>query len=99
MYVYRIRKYIGAYAVVLGHLDAIIFTAGVGENSALIREKISEGLQIIQTQLDNEKNKNKATGIKELQSTESKVKILVVPTNEDLEIAEQVSELLIAKNN
>jgi acetate kinase len=99
MYVYRIRKYIGAYAVVLGDLDAIIFTAGVGENSALIREKVCEGLEIIHTELDNEKNKNKATGIKELQSSKSKVKILVVPTNEELEIAEQVSELLITNNN
>ncbi len=89
MYVYRIKKYIGAYAAALGHLDAIIFTAGVGENSAFIREKVCEGLNIIGIRLDKELNETGQAGIRAIESAESNVKILVVPTNEELEIASQ----------
>lgn len=94
MYVYRIKKYIGAYAAALGRLDAIIFTAGVGENSDLIRKKVCENLQILGLALDNDKNMERRKGIRQVQSPDSKVAILVVPTNEELEIANQVVELM-----
>ncbi len=94
IYCYRIRKYIGAYAVALGKLDAIIFTAGVGENSAFIREKVCEGLQILEIEIDSMRNQEKGKGNRALQSEESKVKILVIPTNEELEIALQAKRLL-----
>ncbi|MFY0652804.1 MAG: acetate kinase [Cyclobacteriaceae bacterium] len=94
MYAYRIRKYIGAYAVALGRVDAIIFTAGVGENSVLIREKVCKGLEIINAQLDSSKNENIDEGIAEIQTEDSDIKLLVVPTNEELEIADQASHLL-----
>ena len=95
MYVYRIKKYIGAYAAILTRLDALIFTAGVGENSPLIREKVCEGLGILGIKLDRTKNAGKASGgSRELQADESAVSIMVVPTNEELEIANQVMSLL-----
>lgn len=89
MYVYRIKKYIGAYAAALGKVDALIFTAGVGENSAFIREKVCENLDILGIALDGELNNAGDRGIRAIQSAESKVNILVVPTNEELEIAAQ----------
>ncbi len=89
MYVYRIRKYIGAYAASLGRLDALIFTAGVGENSDFIRDKVCDGLAILGVVLDPKLNKDNQKGIRAIEGAESKVKILVVPTNEELEIATQ----------
>lgn len=94
MYVYRIRKYIGAYAVAVGRLDAIIFTAGVGENSAFIREKVCADLDILGVKLDRDKNKNVTDKISEFQTSQSQVKLLVVPTNEELEIALQAEKLV-----
>jgi acetate kinase len=94
MYVYRIRKYIGAYAAILGRLDAIIFTAGVGENSSLIREKVCEHLEILGIELDHDKNIQTTVGIKEIHSSASQVHLMVVPTNEELEIANQTYAIL-----
>ncbi len=87
MYAYRIKKYIGAYAAALNGLDALIFTAGVGENDALTRRLACKDLSYLGIQLDEEANSKREQGIRELQSAESKVKILIVPTNEELEIA------------
>ena len=78
MYVYRIKKFIGAYAAALGNLDAILFTAGVGENSAFIREKVCEGLDILGLNLDKALNEANNRGTRAIQTKESKVKILVV---------------------
>lgn len=90
MYVYRIKKYIGAYAAALGRIDALIFTAGVGENSAFIREKVCEELGILGIEIDPGLNTAKNTGeTRAIETSESKVKVLVVPTNEELEIATQ----------
>lgn len=94
MYVYRIRKYIGAYVAVLGRVDALIFTAGVGENSTLIREKVCEDMEMLGIALDLARNRNGTGGIRELQVTGSVVNIMVVPTNEELEIANQAMDLL-----
>ena len=94
MYVYRIRKYLGAYAIALGRLDAIIFTAGVGESSPLVRELVCENLDIIGAKLDAQKNSIGEKGTRSINSSDSKVNILVVPTNEELEIANQAVGLL-----
>ncbi len=94
MYVYRIKKYIGAYAATLGRLDALIFTAGVGENSAFIREKVCQGLEMLGIELDQDLNTAAVRETRALESASGKVKILVVPTNEELEIALQTYPLL-----
>jgi acetate kinase len=91
---YRIRKYIGSYAAILNGLDAIIFTAGIGENSAITRQLACEDLEFLGIELDLEKNKIRSKEIREIQSKTSKVKILVVPTNEEIEIAKQTYQLI-----
>ncbi|MXV17228.1 acetate/propionate family kinase [Hufsiella ginkgonis] len=93
LYAYRIKKYIGSYAAVLNGLDAVIFTAGVGENDALIRKLVCADLDYLGIQLDEEKNGSREKGIREINTAASGVKILVVPTNEELEIAKQCYEL------
>ncbi len=93
MNAYRIKKYIGAYTAVLNGLDAIVFTAGIGENSDVIRALVCEELDYLDIVLDKEKNKTRSGGIREIQHESSKVKILVVPTNEELEIAKQAMAL------
>jgi acetate kinase len=94
IYAYRIRKYIGSYAAVLNGLDAIIFTAGVGENDAGTRQRVCQEMQFLGIHLDEEKNRIPSTEIREININGSHVKILVVPTNEELEIAKQCYELL-----
>ncbi|WP_455367814.1 acetate kinase [[Eubacterium] cellulosolvens] len=92
---YRLKKYIGAYYAALGNIDAIVFTGGVGENSWLHRWKICNGLESIGLTLSEEKNKNAKRGEEVLISPESsKIKVLVIPTNEELVIAEDVVALL-----
>jgi acetate kinase len=91
---YRIRKFIGSYTAVLNGLDAIIFTAGIGENSALMRELACENLTFLGIELDLEKNNEHSKEIREIQSSTSKVKILIVPTNEEIEIAKQSYQLI-----
>ncbi len=94
MYAYRIRKYIGAYSAALNGLDAIIFTAGVGENDELIRKLSASNLEYLGISLDNEKNQVRSLEIHEINTNSSGVKILVIPTNEELEIARQCFDLL-----
>jgi acetate kinase len=94
MYAYRIKKYIGSYAAVLNGLDAIVFTAGIGENDSVIREKSCEQMDFLGIELDTEKNNTRAKGIREINKEGSPVKILVIPTNEELEIVRQCFELL-----
>ena len=91
---YRIRKYIGSYIAVLNGLDAIVFTAGIGENSAEMRKLCCENLDFLGIKLNKEKNEIRSKEIREIQSSTSKVKILVIPTNEELEIAKQTFNLL-----
>ena len=94
MNTYRIKKYIGAYTAIMNGLDAIVFTAGIGENSSLIRKMVCENLSYLGIELDQEKNKNLTDGISAIQTLASKVDILVIPTNEELEIAKQTYNLL-----
>jgi acetate kinase len=89
LYAYRIKKYIGAYTAVLNGLDAIIFTAGVGENDAIVRELACSDLEYLGIELDMVQNKVRSKTINEISAATSKVKVLVVPTNEELEIAQQ----------
>jgi len=92
MYCYRIKKYIGAYYTVLGQVDALVFTAGIGENAADIRARSCAGLSGLGIEVDENKNSLETRGVREIQSERSSVSILVVPTDEELEIAEQTVE-------
>jgi acetate kinase len=94
MNAYRIKKYIGAYAAILNGLDAIVFTAGIGENSELIRALVCEEMDFLGIVLDQEKNNKRSQGIRAIQNEDSRVKILVIPTNEELEIAKQAMNLV-----
>ncbi len=91
---YRIRKYIGAYTAVLNGLDGLVFTAGIGEHSPGMRSLVCTGLEALGIELDQAKNRKPGPGIQELQADGSRVKIWVVPTDEELEIARQAFELL-----
>jgi acetate kinase len=93
MFVYRVKKYIGSYAVALGRVDAIVFTGGVGENSNIIREMICEGLGgILGLYIDRDKNIKQKVG--SISDNISKIDILVIPTNEELEMAREVGNTL-----
>lgn len=94
LYAYRIKKYIGSYAAILNGLDAVIFTAGVGENDTLSRKLSCKALEYLGIHLDEAKNEAGGKGIFEINTSDSPVKILVIPTNEELEIARQCFELL-----
>jgi acetate kinase len=94
MNAYRIKKYIGSYAAVLNGLDAIIFTAGIGENSSYIRKLVCTDMDYFGIKLDVEKNEIRSKEAREINTADSKTKILVIPTNEEIEIANQVYELL-----
>ncbi|MCK0135120.1 acetate kinase [Arenibacter sp. S6351L] len=89
MNAYRIKKYIGAYTAAMDGLDAVVFTAGIGENSSTLRSLVCTDMDYLGITLDPAKNESKSSNIREIGSTEAKVKILVVPTNEELEIAKQ----------
>lgn len=93
MNTYRIKKYIGSYAAILNGLDAIIFTAGIGENSILMRQLVCKDLDFLGIELDIKKNNSKPNGLRVINTEASKVKILVIPTNEELEIAKQSVKL------
>ena len=95
MNAYRIKKYIGAYAAVLNGIDAIIFTAGIGENSANMRQLVCTDMDYFGIVLDNSKNEIRSKDIREINTPEAKTKILVIPTNEEIEIANQVYDLLL----
>ena len=89
MFCYRIRKYIGAYHAVLGRLDAVVFTGGIGENAAPIRERVCEGLVHIGISVDAGKNDAVSGNAAEIQQDGRSVKVLVIRTNEEREIALQ----------
>lgn len=97
LYAYRIKKFIGAYAAALNGLDAVVFTAGVGENDSGIRERICKDMDFFGLFLDQGKNNVRSAEIREINHDNSGVKILVIPTNEELEIAKQCYALLTAE--
>ena len=89
----RIKKYLCSYAGLMGGVDAICFTAGIGENSDLIREKVCEGLTFMGIEIDVEKNKVREAGNREISNKNSKTKIYIIPTNEELVIATDTYKL------
>jgi acetate kinase len=93
VYAYRVKKYIGAYMAVLGGLDILVFTAGVGENSITMRAAILEGLEGIGLKLDPGKNSVRSPEPRVISTDDSPVKIHVIPTNEELAIAEATAKL------
>jgi len=94
MYCYRIKKYIGAYYAAMGRIDALVFTGGIGENAADIRSYCCRGLSELGIEVDEKKNNRKTKEIHEIQSTTGAVRLLVIPTDEELEIAEQTVECI-----
>ena len=86
---YRVRSYVGAYAAALGRLDAIVFTAGIGENDPSIRAEVCGGLGVFGVEIDDERNTSADRGTRTISTPQSRVVVLVVPTDEELEIATQ----------
>lgn len=96
MMVHRLRKYLGAYYVELGRVDALVFTGGIGENDAWMRERTCADLAGLGIQLDPAANRQPSREERDLASADSRVRVLVIPTNEELEIAQQAVEALEA---
>ena len=94
MFCYRLKKYIGAYIAALGGVDCIVFTGGIGENSAIVRQMSCQGLERLGISLDKQKNKLRHNKIFEIQTDDSRVNILVVPTDEEREIATQTLQVI-----
>ena len=92
-FVYKVRKYIEAYAATMNGVDVIVFTAGVGENSSEIREEICKELCFLGAELDTDKNNTRGS-LSEISTESSKINIYVVPTDEELMIAQDTMELL-----
>lgn len=93
VFCYRIRKYIGAYAAVLDNLDALVFAGGIGENSVTVRNKVCEGLTGLGIRLDDKVNKAAIGKEADITALGSKIKIFVIPTNEEAAIAKDTYEL------
>lgn len=90
----RIKKYICSYAGVLNGVDAICFTAGIGENADIIRQKVCSKLEFLGIEIDKIKNKQRLSTSREIQSKNSKVKVFVIPTNEEFVIANDTYTLV-----
>ena len=92
MLIYGIKKYIGSYAAAMGGVDVICFTAGIGENNASLRERVIDGLEFMGAKIDPEKNKTRSEAV--ISAADSKVKICVIPTNEEIMIARDTLDLV-----
>ena len=92
VFAYKIKKFIGEYSAVLNGADAVVFTAGIGENSATIRKRILSGLEGLGIKIDDEKNKIRGQEI-DISTPDSKVRVLVIPTNEELAIARDTKDV------
>ena len=96
MYEYRLRKYIGSYAAAMDGVDVIVFTAGVGENSVVVREKVCEKLTFLGVDIDKDLNAIRSGEPRLISSENSKVKVMVIPTNEELMIARDTNRIVNA---
>lgn len=96
MYEYRLRKYIGSYAAAMNGVDVIVFTAGVGENSIVLRQRVLEQLTYLGIELDEELNKIRSGEPRRISTANSKVEVLVIPTNEELVIARDTHRIVQA---
>ena len=94
MFVLKVKKYIGSYIAILGKIDAIIFTAGIGENDARIREAICDGLEIFGIKLDKVKNKESKDEPRRIGQPDTLVRIIIVPTDEELAIAKDTIRII-----
>ena len=96
MFGYRVRKYIGSYVAAMGGLDCIVLTGGIGENSSYARESIMKGLEVFGVKFDYEKNAAMGSpkGLTEMHLPDSRVKVVIIPTNEELVIARDAKELV-----
>lgn len=94
---YRIKKYIGSYIAALNGVDAIVFTAGIGENSSVVRKIVCDDMDFLGLQLDPRKNAVRGKTVRAVNVPEARLKILVAPTNEELEIAKQSYQLVTAE--
>lgn len=92
---YRIKKYIGAYAAAMGGVDAVVFTAGIGENSGVTREKVCEGLEFLGIKIDKDKNNTRGKAI-DISDASSRVKVFIIPTDEELMIARDTRDIVQA---
>lgn len=92
---YRLRKYIGAYAAAMNGVDGIIFTGGIGENSAVLREKVMRNLTFLGITLDEVANLDRSRGERRISGPDSKVEVWVIPTNEELVIARDTRDLVL----
>ena len=90
---YRIKKYIGAYAAGMNGLDALIFTAGIGENSSLIRSMVCQDMDYLGIEISQDRNQEKSSSTRLISTDSSRVRVLVIPTDEELEIAQQAYAL------
>lgn len=93
IFCHRVKKYIGAYAAVMGGLDLVVFTAGIGENSHIVRERSTQGLEFLGIQIDKEKNSVRGK-LKDISSPEARTRVYVVPTDEEFVIARDTLELI-----
>jgi acetate kinase len=93
IFAYRIKKYIGAYLAVLNGCDGIIFAGGIGENGAPMRARILEGMEFLGIKIDPEKNRTAVGKEAEIQTSDSKIKIMVIPTDEEIAIARDTFEI------
>lgn len=97
IFCYRIKKYIGSYWAALGRLDAIVFTAGVGENSSVVRSLSCKGMEQMGVIVDEEKNSAATAREMDISGPGAKVKVLVIPTNEELVIAQDTQRIVEEK--
>jgi len=99
VYTYRFKKYIGAYYAALGRLDAIVFTAGIGESSPLIRSMCCEDLQELGIKIDEGKNQERRKDERDISASDSRIRILVIPTNEEKRIARETKRVITNPSN
>jgi acetate kinase len=94
IYIHRLKKYIGAYCAVLGRVDAVAFTAGVGENASAVREAAVAGLELLGLEVDGTLNAVRSDEPRLISPASGRVAVAVVPTDEELEIATQTYALV-----
>lgn len=94
MLAYRVKKYIGTYSAVLGGVDAVVFTGGIGENVPIIRQLAMENMEYLGVDFDQEKNLSYGGGVAEISADNSKAKVMILPTNEELSIARETKNLV-----
>ncbi|HIW53339.1 MAG TPA: acetate kinase, partial [Candidatus Ruthenibacterium merdigallinarum] len=94
---YQVKKYIGAYSAAMGGLDCVVFTGGIGENDADLRAHVCENMEYLGIAIDPEKNKLRGLDINDISAEGSRVKVLVVCTNEELMIARDTKALVEAR--